>query len=58
MLLPAPGNAPTGTIDNAALFFQLAFAGATGAEQDAQQIWPSSAKRLPEIRFFTALPLC
>jgi len=35
-LLPAPGNAPTGTVDNAAFFFQLAFASATGAEQDAQ----------------------
>jgi hypothetical protein len=57
-LLPAPGNAPTGTVDNAAFSFQLAFAGPNGAEQDAQQIWPFSAKRLSEIRFFTAPRLC
>jgi hypothetical protein len=57
-LLPAPGNAPTGTVDNAAFFFQLAFAGAKGAEQDAQQICPLLANRLAETRFFIAPPLC
>jgi hypothetical protein len=57
-LLPAPGNALTGTVDNAAFVFQLTFAGPKAAEQDAQQIWPFSAKRLAEMRFFIAPPLC
>jgi hypothetical protein len=53
-LLPAPGNVPTASVDNAALCFHPAFVGASGAEQDAQQIWPFSANRLAEIRFLMA----